>query len=195
MITPRATRLIPLVLGILAGLSTIWVCALAARANDRIMWLCAAWFGLGTAVFLWGAIRPSIVIQIGSGRIRAGGVQYKLDELASAKVVRYGTTRGIVRCLQIRLRNPPRRSRLRQVLHCLHRIGVPKYDLDGVPLEAEPSIMIDIPLTGIPDSELNALLASSLGSEQAGAGQPATCPVDEPEGGDKPQPEAEGRSR
>jgi hypothetical protein len=32
-------------------------------------------------------------------------------------------------------------------------------------------------------------------SEQAGTGQPATRPVDEPEGSDKPQPEAEGRSR
>ena len=32
-------------------------------------------------------------------------------------------------------------------------------------------------------------------AEQAGAGQPATRPVVEPEGGDKPQPEAEGRSR
>ncbi len=32
-------------------------------------------------------------------------------------------------------------------------------------------------------------------SEQVGAGQPATRAVDEPEGGDKPQPEAEGRSR
>ena len=31
--------------------------------------------------------------------------------------------------------------------------------------------------------------------EQAGTGQPATRPVDEPEGGEKPQPEAEGRSR
>jgi hypothetical protein len=30
---------------------------------------------------------------------------------------------------------------------------------------------------------------------QTGAGQPATRPVDEPEGGVKPQPEAEGRSR
>jgi hypothetical protein len=32
-------------------------------------------------------------------------------------------------------------------------------------------------------------------SEQSGAGQPATRPVDQPEGGDKPQPETEGRSR
>lgn len=31
--------------------------------------------------------------------------------------------------------------------------------------------------------------------EQVGAGQPATRPVDEPQGGDKPQLEAEGRSR
>jgi hypothetical protein len=30
---------------------------------------------------------------------------------------------------------------------------------------------------------------------EAGTGQPATRPVVEPEGGDKPQPEAEGRSR
>ena len=37
--------------------------------------------------------------------------------------------------------------------------------------------------------------ASKIVSEQAGAGQPATRPVDEPEGGDQPQPEAEGRSR
>jgi hypothetical protein len=32
-------------------------------------------------------------------------------------------------------------------------------------------------------------------SEQGGTGQPATRPVVEPEGGAKPQPEAEGRSR
>jgi hypothetical protein len=32
-------------------------------------------------------------------------------------------------------------------------------------------------------------------AEPVGAGQPATRPVVEPEGGDKPQPEAEGRSR
>jgi hypothetical protein len=32
-------------------------------------------------------------------------------------------------------------------------------------------------------------------AEQAGAGQPATRTVDEPEVGDKPQPDAEGRSR
>ena len=32
-------------------------------------------------------------------------------------------------------------------------------------------------------------------AEPAGTGQPATRPVVEPEGGDKPQPEAEGRSR
>ena len=32
-------------------------------------------------------------------------------------------------------------------------------------------------------------------AEQASTGQPATRPVDEPEGGEKPQPEAEGRSR
>ena len=30
-------------------------------------------------------------------------------------------------------------------------------------------------------------------AEQPGTGQPATRPVDEPEGGTKPQPEAEGR--
>ena len=32
-------------------------------------------------------------------------------------------------------------------------------------------------------------------SEQAGAGQPATRPESKSEGGDKPQPEAEERSR
>jgi hypothetical protein len=34
-----------------------------------------------------------------------------------------------------------------------------------------------------------------FGAEQPGTGQPATRPVVEPEGSDKPQPEAEGRSR
>ena len=32
-------------------------------------------------------------------------------------------------------------------------------------------------------------------AEQGGAGQPATRPESKPEGGKKPQPEAEGRSR
>ena len=36
---------------------------------------------------------------------------------------------------------------------------------------------------------------ATASAEQAGAGQPATRPVVEPEGGDKPQPEAEGRAR
>ena len=36
--------------------------------------------------------------------------------------------------------------------------------------------------------------STNHGREQAGAGQPATRSVDKPEGGDKPQPEAEGRS-
>ena len=34
-----------------------------------------------------------------------------------------------------------------------------------------------------------------LKAQQASAGQPATHPESKPEGGDKPQPEAEGRSR
>ena len=37
--------------------------------------------------------------------------------------------------------------------------------------------------------------SSYKNAEQTGTGQPATRPVVEPEGGDKPQPEAEGRSR
>jgi hypothetical protein len=39
------------------------------------------------------------------------------------------------------------------------------------------------------------LQRSKQEAEQAGSGQPATRPVVEPAGGDKPQPEAEGRSR
>ena len=50
-------------------------------------------------------------------------------------------------------------------------------------------------------SQLEAYLDRSAGppvkkfAEQPGTGQPATRPVDKPEGSDKPQPEAEGRSR
>jgi hypothetical protein len=36
---------------------------------------------------------------------------------------------------------------------------------------------------------------AQVNSEQVGAGQPATRSESDPEGGDKPQPEAEGRSR
>jgi hypothetical protein len=42
---------------------------------------------------------------------------------------------------------------------------------------------------------LRMYMKKSSEAQQHGAGQPATRPVDEPEGGDKPQPEAEGRSR
>jgi len=41
----------------------------------------------------------------------------------------------------------------------------------------------------------DCVLPDKIDSEQTGTGQPATLPVVEPEGGDKPQPEAEGRSR
>ncbi len=44
-------------------------------------------------------------------------------------------------------------------------------------------------------AELIQAWCQRLKSEQAGTGQPATGPVVEPEGGVKPQPEAEGRSR
>lgn len=40
-----------------------------------------------------------------------------------------------------------------------------------------------------------SVAAKEDSAEQGGAGQPATRPVAEPEGGDKPQPDAEGRSR
>ena len=40
---------------------------------------------------------------------------------------------------------------------------------------------------------LQKIILTPAKGEQAGAGQPATRPVDEPESGDKPQPEAEGR--
>jgi|688.fasta_scaffold598049_1 hypothetical protein len=43
--------------------------------------------------------------------------------------------------------------------------------------------------------EANCDESGKLKSEQAGTGQPATRPVAEPEVGDNPQPESEGRSR
>jgi hypothetical protein len=42
---------------------------------------------------------------------------------------------------------------------------------------------------------LEDLLAENLPKGEGGTGQPATRPVFEPEGSDKPQPESEGRSR
>ncbi len=42
---------------------------------------------------------------------------------------------------------------------------------------------------------LEGLLGSIKEAQQAGAGQPATRPESKSEGGDKPQPNAEGRSR
>jgi hypothetical protein len=43
--------------------------------------------------------------------------------------------------------------------------------------------------------EVSRLLEDQIDAEQAGAGQPATRPESDSEGDDKPQPEAEGRSR
>jgi hypothetical protein len=43
--------------------------------------------------------------------------------------------------------------------------------------------------------ELHAKSAQNKKSEQASSGQPATRPESKSEGGDKPQPDAEGRSR
>ena len=42
---------------------------------------------------------------------------------------------------------------------------------------------------------LAAMKSANIEAQQAGTGQPVTRPVDKPEGGDKPQPEAEGRDR
>jgi hypothetical protein len=44
-------------------------------------------------------------------------------------------------------------------------------------------------------SEITPAWWTNEEAEQAGTGQPATRPVSEPEGSDKPQPEAEGQSR
>jgi hypothetical protein len=49
---------------------------------------------------------------------------------------------------------------------------------------------IDRLLAALVDQERFSVIQTA---EQAGAGQPATSPVDEPEGGDEPQTEAEGR--
>jgi hypothetical protein len=44
-------------------------------------------------------------------------------------------------------------------------------------------------------TRLDATYNTAQETEQPGTGQPATRPVDKPEGSDKPQPDAEGRSR
>ena len=68
-----------------------------------------------------------------------------------------------------------------------------------VKVEGSPQALsgtASVKLHGDPYSEpYGELLSVEVESEPAGAGQPATRPVDEPKGGDKPQPEAEGRSR
>ena len=44
-------------------------------------------------------------------------------------------------------------------------------------------------------AKMSAVESKEQEAEQAGAGQPATRPESKSEGSDKPQPEAEGRSR
>jgi hypothetical protein len=53
-------------------------------------------------------------------------------------------------------------------------------------------VLIDGQAVRLPEKQL---LPNWKRVEQAGTGQPATRPESKPEGGDKPQPEAEGRSR
>ena len=45
------------------------------------------------------------------------------------------------------------------------------------------------------ETDANSSVMQKRPAEQAGTGQPATRPESKSEGGDKPQPEAEGRSR
>ena len=68
-------------------------------------------------------------------------------------------------------------------------------------LAIEKDFQVEIPddfwhsLPKITFGEVVTKLLQAAKAEQAGAGQPATRPVDEQEGGAKPQPESEGRSR
>ena len=60
----------------------------------------------------------------------------------------------------------------------------------------ESKLPVDISKAGIKlISPIEALLRNAKEAQQAGTGQPATRPESKTEGGDKHQPEAEGRSR
>jgi hypothetical protein len=63
------------------------------------------------------------------------------------------------------------------------------------PMDAMQRDPMAAPLIQAATSLLLKLVDKTTDSEQAGAGQPATRSESKPEGGDKPQPEAEGRSR
>jgi four helix bundle protein len=77
-----------------------------------------------------------------------------------------------------------RKVALDRMAAMLSRLGKRGYSVR----EESPDYRIDFDF----DSDFDP---DETNSQQGGAGQPATRPVVEPEGGDKPQPEAEGRSR
>jgi hypothetical protein len=82
---------------------------------------------------------------------------------------------------------------LRVLVQCIYQYG-----------DSITDFKVRFKLKGIPkESELHAVLEkcvedrkkTTTKAEQGGTGQPATRPESKSEGGDKPQPEAEGRSR
>ena len=77
-----------------------------------------------------------------------------------------------------------RKIALDRMAAMLSRLGKRGYSVQ----EESPAYRIDFDF----DSDFDP---DETNSQQPGAGHPATRPVEKPEGGDKPQPEAEGRSR
>ena len=74
------------------------------------------------------------------------------------------------------------------VTHCVLAGQVVQVVEDKLPYNADSSLL--------PNFDMSAFVAPLWSeAQQDGAGQPATRPVVEPEGSEKPQPEAEGRSR
>ena len=79
----------------------------------------------------------------------------------------------------------------------LHYVQLYRNDHEGTPNFGKLDIDPQDPLAVFPYSQERSAMATEhkKKAQQAGAGQPATRPELKSEGGDKPQPNAEGRSR
>ena len=152
MLAARAKRTFPLILGLIAGALAMAI-AFLIDSHVSSRWICVALFGAGAVYFLYYAVWPPIVIQIKEGRIQSGGHDYALADVKTARIVKYSTTTGVARCLQIELHDAPRRSALNRILSRLGRIGMPKVDCEGKLLAKEPTISVGLPRTDIPDAD------------------------------------------
>lgn len=156
------------------------------------------WFLLGACFFYWSAFQrkyPELVIEDDIVWIR--GSQFPREQISHFKIAPITGLGGYGVYAIIKFHKMPDLPLGWRLYKVLERLNfsmplAPKMDNLGIPLPSEPRLIIGMNWFADDYQDINRRF---LESEQASSGQPATRPESKSEGDDKPQPEAEGRSR